>query len=1008
MAARNEVAIDLLARNMATRELDAAAKTLQSLGTTVQNTGKMASSASQIWTGAMLHIGESVKNFLFKGIALAGDSIIGFNSRVEQAMIGFTTMLGSGAKAQGFMEELQQFAASTPFEFDGLRQSANLIMAMGFEAKEVIPLLTAAGDAVAALGLGTEAVQRVVYALGQMRAAGRVTGQDMMQLSSMGIPAWKMLADSMGKTVQETKKLAEQGAIDAETAIAAITTAIEEGNMGGMMAAQAKTFNGAMSTIKDTIQIVVSQAFKPLFDEVSKTTVGISEFLGSSEFLAWADDAREALSGVIRSIMDMMASLEPVIEQLLPAMASAFGEILEIASRAFTGITIALGGVIALLGAFMPQILAVAPLLLTVAVAWKTASIAVGIYTAVMKTAAAQTAIIATFMTLKTLLGGLPLLFYGGAAGAKVFGSAVQAAMGPIGWITLGIGLLVTAMSMLNFDVGAEIDNLAMDFGDMGLAIDGLVEKTGQSRDEVKDSVTEMMKAYEFSFDEATYVMNTFGDSAGEMGDNVNGIMDAMGVSVERAGEMAKRFGEDWERETTAIKTATDTTGISWETMQARMAESYAFLSTTDQLNMMYAAADRGPEAWKALMDGYQGVDEATKKLGDEFALTKEQIDRSGTDIVQSVRQTTDGIQVTLKDGTILVGKSAEEVMQPIIDAANKARQDSLTAMSDLLTGLKGMFESDESVQEAFQGLMDRMDDPYTEAERKADVFSNNMLTLIKTALDSDDPGAVAASTEHVNRMLGEFALLEPGALESGRAVPPGMKKGMDQQMGALIAYIEKDLGIASLAAMEIDAVPPGLEAVASYARGMRANDIAATAAAQYVAMRGRDALYVDASAGGASVINSWVGGMSNAWWANLPTVWGFAAKARAAFGGSLPTEGPLKGGVASGGYSIIESWAQGMERALPLLESAVEGIAGSVAFGASTPGLSAGVAAGISPSYGAAGSEIMDFSGGGGGTTNITVVFDSTFPPTASQAQTVAQAFVPELIRELDRQGKR
>ena len=125
-------------------------------------------------------------------------------------------------------------------------------MAMGFEAREVIPLLTAAGDAVAALGLGTEAVQRVVYALGQMKAAGRVTGQDMMQLASMGIPAWRMLADAVGMTVQEAKKAAEQGLIDAETAIEGITTAIEEGDMGGMMAAQARTFNGAMSNVKDT------------------------------------------------------------------------------------------------------------------------------------------------------------------------------------------------------------------------------------------------------------------------------------------------------------------------------------------------------------------------------------------------------------------------------------------------------------------------------------------------------------------------------------------------------------------------------------------------------------------------------------------------------------------------------------------------------------------------------------------------------------------------------------
>ena len=39
-----------------------------------------------------------------KGVALVSDAIIGFNARTEQALIGFTTMLGSAAKAQGFLE----------------------------------------------------------------------------------------------------------------------------------------------------------------------------------------------------------------------------------------------------------------------------------------------------------------------------------------------------------------------------------------------------------------------------------------------------------------------------------------------------------------------------------------------------------------------------------------------------------------------------------------------------------------------------------------------------------------------------------------------------------------------------------------------------------------------------------------------------------------------------------------------------------------------------------------
>ncbi|HHW27523.1 MAG TPA: hypothetical protein GXX23_09385 [Firmicutes bacterium] len=46
-------------------------------------------------------------------------------------------------------------------------------MALGFEAQDVIPTLTAIGDAMAAMGKGTDGIDAVTLALGQMRMAGR-------------------------------------------------------------------------------------------------------------------------------------------------------------------------------------------------------------------------------------------------------------------------------------------------------------------------------------------------------------------------------------------------------------------------------------------------------------------------------------------------------------------------------------------------------------------------------------------------------------------------------------------------------------------------------------------------------------------------------------------------------------------------------------------------------------------------------------------------------------------
>jgi tape measure domain-containing protein len=978
-AAQNQVAIDLLARNMATRELDAAAKTLQGLGNTVQGTSLMARSASQIWAGAMMHIGESVKNFLFKGIQIAGDSIIGFNSRVEQAMIGFTTMLGSAAKAQGFMEELQQFAASTPFEFDGLRQSANLIMAMGFEAKEVIPLLTAAGDAVAALGLGTEAVQRVVYALGQMRAAGRVTGQDMMQLSAMGIPAWKMLADSIGKSVMETKKLAEQGAIDAETAIAAITTAIEEGNMGGMMAAQARTFNGAVSTIKDTIQIVVSQAFKPLFDTVSQTTVGIADFLGSEGFLEWADEVREAISGAIAQVMSLVDVLIPIVQGILPVLADVLGDVLGAIGLIASAGAAAFGGILMVLGPILPLLTGMIVPLATFLTTFRALGMAVSLYGTVMAAATTATA--------------------GAAIGVRAFGAAFITAMGPMGLALTAGAALITLFTQF-VDIGAEINDLAMDFGSMGVAVDGLMEKTGEGRDAIKDALSDMIAEYGYTFEEAADIMYRFGDDAEDAAGDIASIMDDLGVSAGTAGDLLKRWGDDWESSARTVAEATAATGISWETMQSQMSETYGFLSAADQMQMMYDAAARGPEAWKALMDGYQGVDEATEQLATEFGLLRERIDEAGLGIVDSVQKTADGIVVTLTDGTVLTGKTADELFGQITQAAEDARAASIQKMADMLTGMAGMFESNTEVRAAFNDLLERLDDPYTEAERRADIFGRRMLRTIAEAVASDDPGAVAETTAFVNRMLGEIELMDEGALAAGTAVPGAMRAGMDAQMASLITYLRTENGIIISELSLDEAKQMGLDGIWLYAQGMRLNAFRAHAEATSVAGQVKAALEFDASAGGKSIITTWASGFQAAWNVESYKLEGIVGHAANILGRSLPREGPLTH-PWTGGYSIIAGWLEGMTNAGDdLIVARVGGLAQRVAdeFGnltaSATAGLTFSGAGGPSGGYGygyeAWGGGGMSPLGGEsvGGTTGIVEYHDKAMVSTASPAE--------------------
>ena len=198
-------------------------------------------------------------------IAAIGAIGIAFNAMQEQARIAFTTMLGSGTRAGQMLNQLKDFAARTPFEFPELVRATQRMMAYGFAAQEVLPTLTAIGDAASALGGSAETIQRITTALGQIRAKGTVQAEEMRQLAEAGIPVWEILANKIGVSIPEAMKRVEARAVSAAVGIEALVDGINS-RFGGMMERQAQTWQGLVSTIKDEARFLAGALTEGLFN----------------------------------------------------------------------------------------------------------------------------------------------------------------------------------------------------------------------------------------------------------------------------------------------------------------------------------------------------------------------------------------------------------------------------------------------------------------------------------------------------------------------------------------------------------------------------------------------------------------------------------------------------------------------------------------------------------------------------------------------------------------------
>lgn len=249
---------------------------------------------------------------LFAGLGIAHmtGEVLGFGMRtamvMEKANISFTTLLGSGERAQAFMTRLKKFAATTPFEFTELQGSASQLLAAGISASKVIPIMTTLGNVTSGMGTGSEGIQRAVIALQQMNAAGKITGEDLNQLRDAGIPVYDLLAAATGRSKAEIVKLAQAGKLGGKD-LAAMMKALETGKglerFNGLMDKQSQSLEGVISTLKDTVGQGLADALTPMMPDIKK---GIADFTAA---LPGILSAVQGFFGFIRDNQEMLKAL---------------------------------------------------------------------------------------------------------------------------------------------------------------------------------------------------------------------------------------------------------------------------------------------------------------------------------------------------------------------------------------------------------------------------------------------------------------------------------------------------------------------------------------------------------------------------------------------------------------------------------------------------------------------------------------------------------------------------
>jgi len=258
--------------------------------------------------GGMLDLGNKIGGTIYgiqnfgQMIQQAGQLLLGGNANMEQTQVAFTSLLGSSKAASAELQSLQKIAADTPFELPDLENAEQQLIAFQIPLKNTHPLLLAIGDALSGLGKNTPAMlQQVVSVFGQMNAAGKIQTQDLMQLSSVGINGFSILAKQMGLTTAQVQQMVTDGTIPASKGIEMLRAGMEQ-TFGGGMQAQSRTFLGLLSTFKDNISAAWRAFTGPEFDAAKVGLLDLGNLVSSSAFQQFATGAGKDVAKIFGDI----------------------------------------------------------------------------------------------------------------------------------------------------------------------------------------------------------------------------------------------------------------------------------------------------------------------------------------------------------------------------------------------------------------------------------------------------------------------------------------------------------------------------------------------------------------------------------------------------------------------------------------------------------------------------------------------------------------------------------
>lgn len=284
----------------------------------------------------------------FQGIKSAVQTVVGLIAPAfqegmsrETAAVNFATLLRddkdtketAAQKGKQFAEDLRKSTAAALYGTSTINDAAKNMLSFGIDGAKTQTVLAQIGDIAAG---DAQKFGSLSLAFAQISSAGKLQGQDLMQLINAGFNPLAEISKKTGKSIGELKEDMAKGAISAQMVEEAFASATGEGGRFNGMLDDIKnnTMQGKMATLRGTIDDLKAKLFELalpiaekilpiLTDSLIPAVQKVFEFLSPIfDLIAGNIDTIGVFAGVVMSVvgaMRMWTAVQSVLNVLMSA-----------------------------------------------------------------------------------------------------------------------------------------------------------------------------------------------------------------------------------------------------------------------------------------------------------------------------------------------------------------------------------------------------------------------------------------------------------------------------------------------------------------------------------------------------------------------------------------------------------------------------------------------------------------------------------------------------------------